>query len=107
MEKALKNEIMRYLAIADLLGLTVGMTDGDYTLEKGLEDAYKEVKRIRAISADNIEAIRIVKTEDDLIVWLYTEPEFGAALNLKLPYCSEWGYLPHHDSVPVFPWQKV
>lgn len=92
-------ELIRRLSYADLLGLTsaVGL-EGVREAMENFEAGLKQVEEIKKI--ESVLAVRLIKTPDDLIVWLYTEPEFGAAVNLSCPFFSEWDYLPHYSQVP-------
>ncbi len=93
-------ELFRRLSYADFLGLThsvglEGVREAMENFEKGLAQV-EEIKKV-----ENVLAVRLIKTPDDLIVWLYTEPEFGAAINLSCPFFSEWDYLPHYSKIPT------
>ena len=93
-----KDQAEKLLAYADLLNLLrpyglEGVKDALRRFDEGLRKV-EEIKKV-----DKLIAVRLIKTPDDLIVWLYTEPEFGAAVNVVYPDLSEWAWLPHYRTV--------
>lgn len=87
------------LTIIDLYNLH-GRYGVEYsTIERGLKEALKLVGKYTDGEIEPL-AWRIILTSNFLLVWIYTEEDYGVALNPIYPDLSEWGYLPKYNEIP-------